>query len=66
MGRLIQKLADDTQVGLVVYGHRRKGDCSDIETLTALVPVNKTALTKTINDLNPKPRLPIPLNRQSV
>ena len=58
MGRLIQKLPDETQVGLVVYGRRRKGDCGDIEILTALVPVNKTALTKTINDPNPKSKTP--------
>ncbi len=59
MGRPIQKLPGESQVGLVAYGHRRKGDCSDIETLTVVAPINKAALTKTINDLNPKGKTPI-------
>ncbi|MBV1916357.1 MAG: VWA domain-containing protein [Pseudomonadales bacterium] len=59
LGRLIQKLSDDVQVGLVAYGHRRKGDCDDIETLTAVAPIDKATLITTINDLNPKGKTPI-------
>ena len=44
---------------MVAYGHCRKGDCSDIETLIAVVLINKVALTKTINDLNPRGKTPI-------
>ena len=59
IGGVIQQLPDESRVGLVAYGHRRKGDCSDIEILTAVAPINKAALTKTINDLNPKGKTPI-------
>ena len=34
MGGLIDGLADDQEVGLVAYGHRREGDCADIELVT--------------------------------
>jgi Ca-activated chloride channel family protein len=32
------------QLGLVTYGHRRKGDCGDIEVLKQVGPVDATAL----------------------
>lgn len=34
MTKLIKELPDNLQVGLEVYGHRRKDDCNDIEVLS--------------------------------
>lgn len=34
MTKLIKELPDNVQVGLEVYGHRRKDDCNDIEVLS--------------------------------
>ena len=59
MINLINDLPDNTRVGLVAYGHRRKGDCNDIEQLVALSSVDKIALAKTINAINPKGKTPI-------
>ncbi|MCK5544857.1 MAG: VWA domain-containing protein, partial [Desulfobulbaceae bacterium] len=56
---LIQGLPDDTVVGLVAYGHRRKGDCDDVEELIALGPLNKQAMIAQVQDLNPKGKTPI-------
>jgi Ca-activated chloride channel family protein len=31
LGTVLQSVPADTELGLVVYGHRTRGDCSDIE-----------------------------------
>lgn len=59
VGELIDGLPDDSRTGLVAYGHRREGDCNDIETLQAVGPLDKDALKSTINGVMPKGRTPI-------
>jgi Ca-activated chloride channel homolog len=56
---LIRDLPDDAVVGLVAYGHRRKGDCKDVQELVPLSPVDKNKLIKTIQGLSPKGKTPI-------
>ncbi|MCJ7809059.1 MAG: VWA domain-containing protein, partial [Desulfobulbaceae bacterium] len=56
---LITGLPDDTVVGLVAYGHRRKGDCNDVEELITLGPLNKQAMIAQVQNLNPKGKTPI-------
>ena len=56
---LIKDLPDDAVVGLVAYGHRRKGDCNDVEELDPLGKIDKNKLTKTIQGLSPKGKTPI-------
>jgi Ca-activated chloride channel family protein len=41
----------DNQLGLVAYGHRRKDDCADIETLIPVGPLDPDAYLKTVNGL---------------
>lgn len=38
MGELLDTLPEDQQLAMVAYGHRRKGDCGDIESLVAPAP----------------------------
>jgi Ca-activated chloride channel family protein len=59
VGELIDGLPGDTEVGLIAYGHRRKGDCDDIEVLSDVAPLDKSALKSTINAINPKGKTPI-------
>ncbi len=59
IGQLIDGLPDAQRVGLVAYGHRREGDCSDIELVTPLGPLDRGALKATVDDLNPKGKTPI-------
>ncbi|MBN1842920.1 MAG: VWA domain-containing protein [Deltaproteobacteria bacterium] len=59
---LIEKVPDDAIVGLVVYGHRRKGDCNDVEELVPLGPIDKGKLIKEIQALSPKGKTPITLS----
>ncbi|MEO7917097.1 MAG: VWA domain-containing protein, partial [Dokdonella sp.] len=50
---------NDNALGLVAYGHRRKGDCTDIETLIAPGPLDRAAFLATVNKLNAKGMTPL-------
>jgi len=50
---LIKDLPDNLQVGLVAYGHRRKGDCNDVEELVPLSALDKKKLIKKIQAISP-------------
>lgn len=41
MAELVSQWDADTRLGLVAYGHRRQGDCRDIETLVEPGPIDK-------------------------
>jgi Ca-activated chloride channel homolog len=56
---LVQDLPDDAVVGLVAYGHRRKGDCDDVEELIPMGPVDKEKMVAKIQALSPKGKTPI-------
>ena len=57
--QLVGDLPAETQLGLVVYGHRKKGDCSDIEVLSPLGKIDKTTIGQQVDDLNPIGMTPI-------
>jgi Ca-activated chloride channel family protein len=59
MSDLVESLADDLNVGLVAYGHRRKGDCSDVEQIIPLGPLDKPSLNAQIQRLSPKGKTPL-------
>lgn len=59
LNAIIKDLPDSTRVGLIVYGHRKKGDCNDVETAVAMGPVDKDGLTARISEVNPKGKTPI-------
>ncbi len=47
------------ELGLIAYGHRRKGDCLDIEQIMAPGPVDPGAFSAALNNLNPKGKTPL-------
>ena len=49
----------DTELGLMAYGHRQKGDCADIELLVPVGPVEKDSFLKVVNSLRPLGKTPI-------
>ena len=59
LGDLVEDLPDGSEVGLIAYGHRREGDCEDIETIVPLDALDKASLQGTVNALNPKGKTPI-------
>jgi len=56
---LAERLPEDSEAGLIAYGHRREGDCGDIETITPIGPLDKAALIERIESINPKGKTPI-------
>jgi len=49
----------EVQVGLMSYGHRRKEDCSDIETLVPVGPPQPQAVVVAVNALKPQGMTPL-------
>ena len=66
LSNLIKDLPETTNVGLVAYGHRQKGDCNDVEELAPIAPVNKTSLINQISSLHPKGMTPLTYSIQQV
>lgn len=56
---LLKDWRPQDQLGLVTYGHRRKGDCGDIEVLKQVGPVDATALMAQVNGIVPKGMTPM-------
>ncbi|MGO3356458.1 MAG: vWA domain-containing protein [Oceanisphaera sp.] len=64
MADLINNWDQDTHLGLVAYGHRRQGDCSDIETLIAPKELDKASFIQTVNNIRPNGKTPISASLQ--
>ena len=58
LGDLLKDLPADRRLGLVAYGHRRTGDCADIEELAA-VGADRAAISGAVQKLNPKGKTPM-------
>src|SRR5690606_20539491 len=53
MAGLVETGDDDTNIGLIAYGHRREGACADIETLIEPAPISRASFLATVNGINP-------------
>ncbi|HUD43575.1 MAG TPA: VWA domain-containing protein [Dokdonella sp.] len=56
---MLDRWDGETEVGLIAYGHRRKGDCDDIELLQPPGPLDAAALRARIDAVQPKGMTPI-------
>jgi Ca-activated chloride channel family protein len=56
---LLESWPPARKLGLMVYGHRRKGDCTDIETVAPVGAIDAAAIGKAVDDLSPKGKTPI-------
>ena len=59
MSELISGLPAEAHAGLIAYGHHRKGDCQDIETLRPLGALDRDGIIRQIRGLTPKGKTPI-------
>ncbi len=59
VAELLQSLPEDQELGLTVYGHRRKGDCHDIETVVPPGPQTRAAILRAIRAIRPKGKTPM-------
>jgi hypothetical protein len=53
LGALVERLPDGTNVALRTYGHRRARDCTDMELVTPLAPLDRQTLTQQIDAIRP-------------
>ncbi|WDI32955.1 VWA domain-containing protein [Hyphococcus flavus] len=58
LGDLLNDLPAERRLGLIAYGHNRKGDCTDIEELAA-VGAERAAIASAVQGLNPKGKTPM-------
>jgi len=59
IGELLETLPEGQQLGLVAYGHRVKGDCSDIETLVPAGLDTRANILAAVNAISPKGKTPL-------
>ncbi|PWW04257.1 Ca-activated chloride channel family protein [Hoeflea marina] len=52
-------IPDTLDLGLIAYGHREKGSCSDIEEIVRPEPGTRDAISAAVRKLNPKGKTPI-------
>ncbi|MCB1592181.1 MAG: VWA domain-containing protein [Alphaproteobacteria bacterium] len=55
---LLNDLPESRRLGLMAYGHRRKGDCSDIEEMAA-VGADRRAIAEAVGKISPKGKTPM-------
>ncbi len=58
LGDLLGDLPAERRLGLIAYGHNRKGDCADIEEL-ATVGAERSTIASAVSGLNPKGKTPM-------
>jgi Ca-activated chloride channel family protein len=51
--------ANGAELGLVAYGHRRKGDCADIETMLPVGPLDMATLGNALDQLRARGKTPL-------
>lgn len=51
--------AGNIDAGLIAYGHRREGDCGDIELISDIGPVNGNATARLLERITPKGKTPL-------
>jgi Ca-activated chloride channel family protein len=56
---LVANLPNNLDLGLVVYGHRKKADCDDIELMIPPGPVNRNAFMSVVNSIRANGKTPL-------
>jgi Ca-activated chloride channel homolog len=59
VGKIVKSWNTADELGLVVYGHRQKGSCEDIEVLREPGTLDAASYMKAVKSLNPKGKTPM-------
>lgn len=59
IGNLVDSLETDSEFGLLAFGHRRKSDCSDIELVLPIGPLDSDRFAAAMDSLTPHGRTPL-------
>jgi len=55
----VNNLPENQSIGLVAYGHRKKGDCRDVETLVTMDNNSKDKVTSALKNIKPLGKTPL-------
>jgi len=59
ISKILSSWNKNVDIGVMAYGHRVKGDCSDIQKLIPVGSLNQSKVMKILNDLTPKGKTPL-------
>ncbi len=59
VGNLLSDFPAEQGLGLTVYGHRERGNCTDIETIVAPAPGTAAAVQSAVNGIKPLGKTPM-------
>lgn len=59
IGTVLKDIGPNVNMGVMAYGHRRKGDCTDIQTLIPVGPVDAAKYMSRIERIKPRGKTPI-------
>jgi len=62
----INDFPENQKIGLVAYGHRKKGDCQDVETLFPINNTSKDKVTSAIKNIKPLGKTPLAYSATTV
>ena len=62
----INNFAENQQIGLVAYGHRKEGDCRDVETLLPLTNTSKVKVSSAVKAIKPLGKTPLAHSAEKV
>ncbi len=59
LSSVVNKLPDNQKIGFVAYGHRKEGDCKDVEFLVQTENGKKSEVISSLNNINPLGKTPL-------
>ena len=62
----VNNLPENQSIGLVAYGHRKKGDCRDVETLVTMDNSSKDKVTSALKNIKPLGKTPLAYSASQV
>ncbi|MEZ4887996.1 MAG: VWA domain-containing protein [Chitinophagales bacterium] len=66
MKELVGNISSERPLGLVVYGHRRKSDCADVEYMVKPTAGSQASITNTLDKINPTGKTPLAVSVKMV
>lgn len=59
LSKLVTNWDESIELGMLVYGHRKKGDCNDMEMIYPIAKADKNSILNKLSYINPKGKTPI-------
>lgn len=66
LSQSINDFAENQKISLVAYGHRKKGDCRDVETLLPISNTSKNKVASAVKNIKPLGMTPLAYSAETV